>query len=72
MLSVYFKFTEKLNHLWENNRKLIFSVHVLVSDKYTVFNSVHLIKGKCIVERVRGNQTEAEAINHQMEKFKVP
>lgn len=51
-MSVYFKFTEKLNHLWENNRKLVSSVHVLVSDKYTVFNSVHLVKGKCIVERI--------------------
>lgn len=44
----------------ENNRKLVLEVHVLESDKYTVFNFIHLIKGKCIVERSRGNQTEAE------------
>lgn len=48
------------------------SVHGLVSDKYTVFNSVHPIKGKCIVERMRGNKTEAEGIGHQIEKSKVP
>lgn len=58
----------------ESNHKLIFcsSVHGLVSDKYTVFNSVHPIKGKCIVERMRGNKTEAEGIGHQIEKSKVP
>lgn len=51
---------------------LFSSVHVLVSDKYTVFNSVHLVKGKCIVEKIRGNKTEAEGIGHQIEKSKVP
>lgn len=56
---VYFKFTEKLKHLWKNTKGLFFSqVHVFLSDKYTVFNFVHLIKGKCIVERIR-NETEA-------------
>lgn len=33
----------------------------LFSDKYTVFNFVHLIKGKCIVERIR-NKTEASGM----------
>lgn len=60
-LSVYFKFTEKLKHLWKNTKGLFFSsVHVFLSDKYTVFNLVHLIKGKCIVERTR-DETEASA-----------
>ena len=44
----------------------------LVSDKYTVFNFIHLIKGKCIVERPRGNQTEADGTGYQIEKSKVP
>lgn len=37
-----------------------------LSDKYTVFNFVHLIKGKCIVERIR-NKTEASGIKSNTE-----
>lgn len=43
-----------------NNRKLIFfKVPVLVSDKYTVFNFIHLIKRKMHSREVKGNQNRS-------------
>lgn len=67
LLSVYFQvYREARSPVEKNNRKLVLEVHVLVSDKYIVFNFIHLIKGKCIVERSRGNQTEAEGTGHQI------
>lgn len=46
-----------------------FSVRVLISDKYTVFNFIHPIKGKCIVERSRGVKQKRRAL---VTKYKSP
>lgn len=52
----------------EKTPKAYFSLKFMyfLSDKYTVFNFVDLIKGKCIVERIR-NKTEASGIKSNTE-----